>query len=212
MKASILKACLLIALPSAAHCAENLVVNGDFETGTGNAFYQTPPWYNCGAGLNQGANARVDTGAVITGTHSATVIDRYNTTDDKPGPIAYVQKTKHTIQEGDSFALSYEWRPSDEYWQRAKDTIRFVLFATGNDKLSGQKVWSSVLTSDFLRSKPGSIQAVAQTSEVVNADAVGRELFIMFYGLDTGDSETGEPHWARVDNIELRAVNEKAAP
>ncbi len=213
MKSHILKSCLLFALSSVTLQAENLVVNGDFETGQGTAFYQTPPWYNAGTGLNQGTSARTDQAGVITGSFSATVSDRYITAESKLGPVAHVQKTKYIIQEGDSFTLSYEWRPADEYWQRATDTVRFVLFATANDKVGGLKVWSSELTSDFFRAKPSAAMAVSATSSVVDPEAVGRSLFVMFYGVDTVNGGTdGTPHWARVDNIEVTPIKGKQAP
>jgi len=186
--------------------AENLIINGDFETGEGNAFYQTPGWYNAGTGSNQGTNARSDEGAVVSGSYSATVIDRYNTSEGKPGPLMYVQKTNYIIEQGDSFALSYEWKPADQYWQRSTDTVRFVLFATGNDNVGGPVVWSSELTSDFTKGGWETVKLVSDTTDVVNSEAVGRTLFVKFYGIDTVDSENGNPHWARVDNIEVTAV------
>ena len=212
MKPHILNLCLAAALSSVTLHAQNLVTNGDFESGSGTAFYQTPPWYNCGAGFNQGANARSDKGAVITGDYSAAVIDRYNTTENKGGPVCYVQKTNYKIEKGDSFALSYSWRPADKYWQASKDTVRFVLFATANDKVGGSVIWSSELTSDFYTGKAGAPMAVTATTDVVNDEAVGAVLFVKFYGIDTGDSESGEPHWALVDNIEVSAVKGSAAP
>lgn len=213
MKSHILNACLLFALSPVALQAENLVVNGDFETGNGTAFYQTPGWYNCGTGLNQGTSARTDQGGAITGSYSATVSDRYITAESKFGPVTHVQKTNYTIQEGDSFPLSYEWRPADEYWQRAQDTVRFVLFATVNDKVGGAKVWSSELTSDFFKGNPSGVMAVSATSSVVDPEAVGRALFVMFYGVDTvNGGKDNTPHWARVDNIEVAPIKGKPAP
>jgi hypothetical protein len=211
MTTHILKTCLLAALTSTAVHAENLVINGDFEAGTGKEFYKTPPWYNRGAGLNQGDPARSEQ-AVIAGSHSAVVNDRYITAEEKFGNIAHVQKTGYTIKEGDSFSLSYEWRPADEHWQRATDTIRFVLYATADNKIGGRVVWSCVLTSDFFKAKHTSLMAVSQTTDVVDSEAVGQLLFVMFYGVDTVNGGTdGTPHFARVDNIEVNAVN-KATP
>jgi hypothetical protein len=214
MKSHILKTCLLLALSPVALQAENLVVNGDFETGNGTAFWQAPGWYNCGTGLNQGTGARTDEGGVIiTGIYSAVVNDRYVTDEAKFGSLAHAQTTKYIIQDGDSFSLSYEWRPADQWWQRSQDTIRFVLFATANDKLGGAKVWSSELTSDFFKDKPSGVMAVSATSSVVDPEAVGRVLFVMFYGVDTvNGGKDNTPHWAVVDNIEVKAVNEKPAP
>jgi hypothetical protein len=213
MKSLILKTCLLTALSSVTVQAENLVRNGDFETGKGNAFFASPPWYNRGTGLNQGTNARSDQGAVITGSSSAIVSDRYVTEGDKLGPSAHVQKTDHTIQEGDSFTVSYEWRPADRFWQRSTDTVRFVLYATANDKLAGPVVWSSELTSEFFEGNITNVTSVFETSSVVSADAAGSHLFVMFYGVDTVNGGTdGTPHFARVDNIEIKAISKGEAP
>lgn len=211
MKLHILETSLLFAMSSVALQAENLVVNGDFETGAGTAFYQTPPWYNCGTGLNQGAGARIDQGA-ITGSYSAPVSDRYITEEKKLGPLAHVQKTKYLIQAGDSFSLSYDWRPADEWWQKATDTVRFVLYATADNKVGGAKVWSSELTSDFFRAQPSGAMSVSATSSVVPPEAVGKILLVMFYGVDTvNGGKDNTPHWARVDNIEVAAIKSKPA-
>lgn len=58
MKSPLPNTCLLTALSAISAHAENLVKNGDFESGDGLAFYQTPPWYNRGKGSNQAHNAR----------------------------------------------------------------------------------------------------------------------------------------------------------
>lgn len=212
MKFRFFPICIFAVLASAFAHAENLVDNGDFESGDGTAFFKTPPWYNRGEGLNQGTNARSAEGAVITPAYSASVNDRYQTTAGKFGPIVYAQKTSHIIQAGDSFSLIYEWRPADKHWQKSTDTIRFVLYATENDKLGGPVVWSSELTSDLFKGDFSSVMLVEQKSDVVDEFAVGKALFVMFYGLDTDDSETGSTHWARVDNIEIQANNDSKAP
>jgi hypothetical protein len=207
MKSQTLATCLLTSLWSTAVHADNLVKNGDFETGEGNAFYETTGWYNLGTGLNQGAPARSDKGEVIAGTYSASVNDRYVTEERKFGPTAHVQKTAHIIRDGDSFSVVYEWRPADEFWQRATDTIRFVLYATSDNKSGGPVVWSSELTSDVYGGNTTNNKQVLQTSEVVNGDAVGQNLFVMFYGVDTRNGgNDSSPHWARVDNIEVEAI------
>lgn len=212
MKSTIPVTCILATLSVFTAHAQNVVKNGDFETGKGNEFYSTTGWYNRGTGLNQGAPARTDTGSVITGTHSASVNDRYVTDGGKFGPTAHAQKTDHVIKDGDSFVLTYEWRPADEYWQRSTDTIRFVLYATANNKVSGPVVWSSEFTSGFFKGNPNNVMQVSETTEPVNADAVGGNLFVMFYGVDTANGGLdGTPHWARVDNIEVKALNNGSA-
>lgn len=205
MKTHPLTTSLLIILTTiAVHAGkpeDNLVVNGDFESGEKPAFYGTMPWYNCGTGLNQGTNARSSEGTVISGAFSAIVNDRYNIADAKFGPIAHTQKTKHTIEEGDSFSLSYQWLPADRFWQTTRDTVRFVLYATDNDKIGGTKVWTAEFNAGFFRGTIGAPMSVQETTDVVNEEAVGKTLFVQFYGLDTVDGETGSPHFARVDDI-----------
>lgn len=213
MKSSLLKICALIALSSVAAQAEepkNLVENGDFETGTGKAFYETPPWYNWGKGLNQGTSARLDESAVIDGSFSASVNDRCSVAEGKyTANVCFNQKTKYIIRQGDSFSFSYYWFPADTYWQTSRDTIRFVLFATADDKMSGPVVWSSEHLSDFFKGSIRSAMAVRQTSSVVTPEAVGKVLFVQFHGLDTVDGETGNWHYARVDNVVVSVLDPK---
>jgi hypothetical protein len=191
----------LSSLSSASLFAQNLVVNGDFEDGTGTAFYATTGWYNCGVGLKQGTTARTDKGAVITGFFSATINDRYNSVEGKFGPVVHSQKTKYVIKAGDSFTLTYDWRPADSYWQTGRDTVRFVLYATSDDRMAGPVVWSSEHTSDLYRGSIDLGKNVFAISSVVKTEAVGKALFINFYGVDTVDGVEGSHHYARVDNI-----------
>jgi hypothetical protein len=94
MKSPLPTACLLAALSAISAQAENLVRNGDFEPGDGQALYQTPPWYSRGKELNQGHNARSLTDTVISGTYSATVINRKGAGENEFGPLAFAQQTK----------------------------------------------------------------------------------------------------------------------
>lgn len=201
MQARYLIPLALAALSSLPLHAQNLVVNGDFENGQGTAFYATPPWYNGGAGLNQGTGARSDKGPVITGSFSAIVSDRYNAVEGKFGSLAHTQKTTHTIKAGDSFTLSYDWRPADKNWQTNRDTVRFVLYATFDNRMGGPVVWTFEHTSEFYRGNIEMGKDVFAISSVVTKEAVGKNLFILFHGMDTVDGVEGSIHWARVDNI-----------
>lgn len=201
MKECYLLPLALSALSPVSLFAQNLVVNGDFEDGKGTAFYATTGWYNRGAGLNQGTTARIDKGVVIAGSFSATVSDRYNSVEGKFGPVVHAQKTTHTIKAGNTFTLTYDWRPVDSFWQTGRDTVRFVLYATFDNRMGGPVVWSSELTSDFYRGDITLGKNVSAISSVVNPEAVGKALFVMFYGLDTVDGVEGSTHYARVDNI-----------
>ncbi|MDX6765282.1 MAG: hypothetical protein SFU85_00665 [Candidatus Methylacidiphilales bacterium] len=210
MKPTILLSLLVMAFSTVAVQAQNFVTNGDFETGTGDAFWQTPPWWNAGKAFNQGTSARTREGAVIGGSYSATVNDRWSKTGDVySASVLYSQKTTRTIAAGDVFTLSYDWYPVDDFWQKNRDTIRFFLFATANDKLNGPVVWSSELVSDFFQGSINTYKSVAQTTPVVNAEAVGKTLFIQFHGMDTVDGATGSIHFARVDNIVVKVLDTK---
>jgi hypothetical protein len=201
MKKSLLVITVLSALPLLGAEPENIVVNGDFQTGTGNFFYETPGWYNRGAGAGQGYNARAKMGPSELGAYAATINDRYDAATGKLGTTAHFQKTAHVIREGDSFTLSYQWRPFDDFWQKSRDTVRFVLSATEDDTLGSPVVWSVTLNSDFFTGSIISMKDVTHTTGVVPAAAVGKKLMICFFGVDTEDGGTGKTHFARVDNI-----------
>jgi hypothetical protein len=205
MKLYIFAACALITSPLFAAESQNLIRNGDFEAGKDTRFYATPPWYNRGAGLNQGANARSDRNVITRGQYSAVVNDRYDSTKPAFGGLAHSQNTDYIIQEGDVFFLSYDLHPVDSYWQAKRDSVRFVLYATSDNKLGGPMVWSSVLTSDFFSGSISIPKAVVQQTESINPAAVGRKLFLVFHGLDTVDGTAGSTHYARVDNIAVTA-------
>jgi hypothetical protein len=198
---TVLAACALYALPLSTAQAQNLVLNGDFQTGKSEAFHSTPGWYNRGTGLNQGTNARTELGSPGLGAFAATINDRYDAAQGKFGPLAHFQKTGHTIQAGDAFKLSYQWRPFDDFWQKSRDTVRFVLYATQDDRGGSPVVWSATFDSDFFTGSIISMKDVTQTTEVVSLAAVGKKLLICFFGLDTVDGVNGSSHFARVDNI-----------
>lgn len=202
MKALLCTAALLVALPLGAATPQNLVTNGDFETGSNASFWGTPGWYNLGKGLNQGTAARSDKSA-LAGGFSAGVSDRYDAAKQEFTGLAHSQITTHIIQPGDSYTLSFDWRPLDDYWQRNRDTVRFVVYATEDDTLRGKVVWSAVVTSDFFRQPLGTVKTVVEELPKVSPAAEGKKLLLTFHGLDTVDGVTGSPHFAKVDNIFL---------
>lgn len=203
MKKSILCLCALSALPSWAAQSANLVANGDFETGTANFFWGTPGWYNMGKGKRQDVNARSDKAPIIAGRYSVGVNDRYDAANKELGSVAHSQITKHIIQPGDVFTLSYDWQPLDQFWQTGRDTVRFTVFATSDDTLGGKIVWSVDLDSDFYRQPLGTVKSVVQELPRVPEAAVGRKLMFMFHGMDTVDGVNGNTHFARVDNVSI---------
>lgn len=192
----------LLVLPLSAHAQQNLVTNGDFETGSSPLFWGTPGWYNRGKALNQGVPARSDK-VIITGTFSAGITDRYDAATSSFISLAHSQITTHIIQPGDVYTLSFDWRPFDEYWQRGRDTVRFIVYATEDDTLGGKVVWSAVVTSGFFRQPMGTVKSVIEELPSVSEAAHGKKLMLTFHGLDTVDGVNGNTHYARVDNIAL---------
>lgn len=193
------------ALPLASLSAQNIVTNGDFETGTGTAFNVTPPWYNRGVGLNQTSAARSNNNNLGASTFNAVINDRYDTVTPAFGTVAHSQNTGYTIQSGDYFAVSYDWRDAAD-WQQARDFVRVVLFATTNNALGGPIAWSVTLDSP-LSTLVTTWESVSTQTTVVNEAAVGRPLFINFFGVDNGglSATTG---FARVDNVTVMPIPE----
>lgn len=190
---------ILALLPTLlmAEAPTNILKNGDFETGPDvekiYGFYNTPPWYNLGAAENkQGANARVTEGAQEGSKYSATV------NDAEQKYTSFLQKTGHTIQEGEVFELSLDWVGGWK-WQ-SQDILRVVIFTTTTNTLGGQKLWEE--TIDFERAPKGTMETVTHTFPPAPADADGSLLFFLFYGVDPAPSEAGGG-FARVDNIVL---------
>ncbi len=203
-------AVVLLTLFSKLSAQTNLVTNGDFETGGGTTFDTTPGWYNMGKSQNQDSKARSNTLA-HGGSYSATISDRYDIETGAFSWVAHCQKTTYTIKEGDSFAISYFWRPSDIGWQRGRDNVQFVLFATDNNTLAGNAVWSATLVSGNFPGNDIKIwKNVEARTGVVSPLAVGKTLFVSFYGFDRGglSSDAG---YARVDDIVV-TVAAPAAP
>lgn len=199
---SLLFTALIAILTSVADAQQNLVTNGDFETGSSTFFWGTPGWYNRGKAFNQGVAARSDKNS-IAGGYSAGVTDRYDAAKSEFTSLAHSQITTHLIQPDDCYILSFDWRPLDEYWQRNRDTVRFIVYATADDTLGGAVVWSAVVTSDFFRQPLGTVKTVVEELPCVNTAAHGKKLMIAFHGLDTVDGVNGNPHFAKVDNIVL---------
>jgi hypothetical protein len=190
----------------------NLVTNGDFETGTGKTFEETSGWYNRGRGANQKANAR-STGFAHGGSCSALVSDRYDNAKSAFLGAAHCQKTSYAIKAGDSFVVSYFWRPVDSGWQLGRDNIEFALFATDNNTVGGTVVWSALLRSEnFSGLDLADWKNVSDQSTVATAAAVGKTLFVCFYGVDRGKILSKDTGYALVDDIEVTAMTAASRP
>ena len=146
------------------------------------------------------------------GAYAATINDRYDAATGKLGPTAHFQETAHVIRQGDSFTPSHQWRPFDDFLQKSRDTVRFVLSATEGDTLGSPMVWSVTLNSDFFTGSIISMKDVTHTAGVVPAAAVGKKLMNCFFGLDTEDGVTGKTNFARADNIVIFSETANVQP
>lgn len=195
MKNALLLTALLPAM-SLAESPANLLKNGDFEAEPSiekiYTFKQTSGWYNrAKVGIKQDANARTSEGKLEGSNYSAA----FN--DGGEDVSSFVQKTEHTITEGDVFEVSLDWVAGWK-WQ-SQDVLHVIVFATTNNTLGGQKLWEEAV--DFERAPTGSFEKVNHTFPPAPADAEGRLLYFGFYGLDPAPS--GTTGFARLDNIVL---------
>ncbi len=195
MRKALLLTALLAALPVESPLA-NLLKNSDFEAGATEEktynFKETPGWYNRAvAGSKQEVNARATEGTLDGSKYSATVNDR----EDQVS--SFVQKTEHSIEEGEVLEVSLDWTAA---WQwQSQDLLRVVVFATANDKLGGAIVWQDSV--DFEHATTGSWEKVTHTFQPASPEASAKTLFFGFYGVDP--QQAGVSGWARVDNIDL---------
>jgi len=175
----------------------NLLRNADFEAGPAEAdivaFHATPGWYNpvdAGSKKALAVNARAREGNAEGSTYSATVNDREKETS------YFVQKTEHSIAEGEIFEVSFDWKAG---WQwQAQDVLRVVVFAKENNNLSGETVWEETFDFDFA---PTSWENVTHAFPPAPPQATAKTLFFSFYGVDP--RQAGVAGFARVDNIVL---------
>lgn len=188
----------------------SLVSNGDFETVTGSTpytFAELVDWSNLGTSASGAAQA--------ANTMSGSIIGLSDNTYDRDGESfglrAHVQNTGYTIVAGDSFDVSYTWRPSSAAagWGTS-DEIRFILYATNDDTALGTQVWSEIFDSGT-QTVLNANYIVNGTSSAVTSGAVGQNLFASFYGLrKTGSIPTqpSERGFAGVDEISVSVVPE----
>ncbi len=196
MKKAILLSALLAVAPFETPMA-NLLTNADFEAGPGDKdvqpFYSTPNWYNpadAGSKKAMGVTARATEGSMEGSVYSASVNDREKETS------YFVQKTEHSIEEGEVFEVSLDWKAG---WQwQSQDVLRVVVFAKEGNTLGGETLWEE--TFDFEHA-PNDWQNVTHTFQPAPFQASGKTLFFSFYGVDP--QRAGVAGFARVDNIVL---------
>jgi hypothetical protein len=204
MKKILLLATLLAVLPLHSPFA-NLVNNGDFEAGptetTKYAFWETPGWWNRAKTDNaQGANARVN--SMDESGFNATVNDRGDMVS------SFSQNTKHTIEHGDEYEISLDMRAGMD-WQGA-DRLEVILFATSDNTLSSSVVWEEIVEMGEAVGTDWTTET--HTFKPVPPAAVGKTLFLNFYGVDPAESQ--KAGFLRVDNIVLtnKSGDGSAAP
>lgn len=198
MRKALLFAAVLAALSVSSSFSQNLLKNGDFELEAGDKdaqpFYRTPNWYNpadAGSKKAMGVTARATEGSMEGSTYSASVNDREKEIS------WFVQKTEHSIEEGEVFEVSLNWKAG---WQwQPEDVLRVVVFAKAGNTLGGETVWED--TFDFERAPTGSWDKVTHAFQPASPEATGKTLIFAFYGVDP--QQAGVPGWVRVDNIEL---------
>jgi hypothetical protein len=197
MNKSLLLTTLLLA-SSFAPAFANLLVNADFEAGPTKdekyPFWQTPRWYNpapTGGNKPQGETARVRELSLEGSAYCASVNSREQEVS------AFMQKTEHTIKEGEQLELSLEWTAG---WQwKPEDLLRVVVFAKSGDTLGGATVWEDMV--DFQFAQKGTWEKKTHTFRAAPLEAAGRTLIFNLYGVDP--QRGGVCGWCRVDNIKL---------
>lgn len=179
--------------------ANNLVENGDFETGGGSGasrdFNVTANWYNRGG--KQEATARRSDHNPAGSQFNALITDRAGV-----GTL-HSQKTGYVIRAGDTFEVTFDSYCSPASWHE-RDIIRLVLFATENDRLAGEVVWEH--NFEKLTDVLGVWETVHGVSQKVEPPAVGKRLFVNFYGVDPKGNVDRSTSYARVDNIVLKVL------
>ena len=181
------------------------VRNGGFESGTdltGPAnFVDVEGWLNM-RGL-ENAQASIDT-FPKTGTRSAI------TSGDA---ALYAQSTDYTIQSGDQFSGSMDWRTALN--SEANDVIRITLFYTADDTLLTTATTADA--TDFFTFTANNATALnvyetaSWASTVIGAGnaAIGKTLMFRFESLGTSTPTPIE--YGRVDNVYLQVIPEPGA-
>ena len=196
MNKALLLTVLLLASPFSPAFA-NLLVNADFEASPTEdekyPFYKTPQWYNPAPTGNkaQGETARVREHSLQGSAYSATVNNREQETS------AFMQKTAHSIKDGEEIELSLEWTAGWKW--KSEDLLRVVVFAKSDNTLAGATIWEDMV--DFQYAQKGTWEKKKHTFRPAPPEAAGKTLYFSFYGVDP--QRGGLIGWCRVDNINL---------
>lgn len=152
-----------------AALVQNVVVNGDFETGTDTTFALTTPWYNTATGLDQNVAVRGNS-QFNSGAYSGTLVDS--------GARISNQKTSHVIASGDTLVTRFAWRELSDW--AATDKINVRLFYTSDNTLAGTQTIITTITDT--KSAGATWKLFYSNPVVVPAGAVGKNLFVELKG------------------------------
>jgi hypothetical protein len=127
---------LLLAPP--LHAQKTILVgpgqrNGDFnddgDPSDQRNFEQTPFWENI-----SGAST-----IICSRTNLTNVSGSRNAQISHAASQLMAQSTEHTLSEGDSFSLSYQWRDAFN-WNDQTDQVNIILFVTADDLIESEAV------------------------------------------------------------------------
>ena len=191
----------LIAAAAGIACAQTVLVggdllNGNFNTpgGSGDVNYSAEPyWINLGSSGQYQVFLKDD--ETLDGTHNAVIYEGATRT---PGA-----DTGFRIREGDLFSLRYHWKDSYQ-WNDAADMVKIRLFITDDDTLSGT-VSNLAGSISGISTHDDSYQLeIKNNIYLATPDVAGKKLFV---ALDTLEGNGISNGFARIDNLELTAIN-----
>jgi hypothetical protein len=183
--------------------AQNLVINGDFEAsggqGVARSFNVTESWYNRAG--EQTAVARRSDLNLDGSSFNAVIVDRSGK------PFIHSQKMEHLIAAEDIYAVRFDLMANAVSWNN-RDFVRVLLFATQDNQVQGKVVWEHIFDGAPSAGMLGTWEAVGGRTDVVATEAVGKRLFINFYGMDPFGEDFGKPGYARLDNLSVTVVQQ----
>jgi len=195
MKALSITFLTLLLIPP-LHAQKTILVgpgqrNGDFnedeEPSDQRNFEQTPFWENI-----SGAST-----IICSRTNLTNVSGSRNAQISHAATQLMAQSTEHTLSEGDSFSLSYQWRDAFN-WNDQTDQVNIILFVTADDLIESERT--------IIASSASPYSTINNTYETVSANDffvadltyVGRTVFV---AIDTiSDDGNG---FCRLDDFQL---------
>lgn len=183
---------------------DSAVRNGGFESNTATTadgrFNEVSEWYNLTG--NQTVKAiKNNEPSPIGGGWNAVLTDAIPTVRD------FAIDTDHSLVAGEQFTVSYDWLDASNW--TADDRVRFILFTTSNNSITGAR--TAIHSSDSSSSTNTTYKSESFTFTVPSG-VDGKTLFLQCYGVSGSGASTG---FARVDNIYLARLSSgssQAAP